>query len=143
MMDDRIPFGFASQGEVQASFRDGDLPATGTLLCLRRTPPAWWPDVRSALPGLSMAHVPIPPSIDPDCAARLAELLQTAIPRMQRPVIVFCKEGRHRSGMVQALVNYLHGASLNAAEAIYLRRSGSIWREREVAIVRQLAQFFA
>lgn len=132
-------FGFAGQDDIAAMLDDDSLPASGTLLCLRRSPPAWWERAAHARSGLALALVPIPPSLDPACRDRLHALWTQVLPGMARPVLVFCKEGRHRTGMVAALAEMTSGASLDPAIATYVRRTAGEPREREIAIIRELA----
>ncbi|MEQ1494781.1 MAG: hypothetical protein ABL912_03350 [Novosphingobium sp.] len=132
-------FGFAGQDDIAAMLKDDSLPASGTLLCLRRHVPAWWDRVAQARSGLALELVPIPPSLDPECSDRLRVLWTSALPYMARPVLVFCKEGRHRTGMVAALSALAGGASLRSAIATYVQRTAGEPREREISIIRALA----
>lgn len=118
---------------------DDSLPASGTLLCLRRRAPAWWESVAQARSGLALELVPIPPSLHPDCRDRLRALWMLAMPGMPRPVLVFCKEGRHRTGMVAALAALAGGALLDSAILTYVRRTAGQPRDREIAIICALA----
>jgi hypothetical protein len=132
-------FSFAAQEEVEALLRAGELPASGTLLCLRRKPPGWWFEVPSSFPHLSLQHFPIPPSVDGECARLIEALCSEAIPGMKLPILVFCKEGRHRSGMVEAIISLQRGAALKTALERYTRRARGGARAREIDIIRQLS----
>lgn len=134
-------FGFAGQDDVARMLADGSLPEAGTLLCLRRHLPVWWENVALTRPGLSLVAAPVPPSLDPACCETLKALWTIAMPSLARPVLVFCKEGKHRTGMVAALAALAAGETLDLAISHYARRTEGEPRDREVAIIRTLAPF--
>lgn len=135
-------FRFASQDEVHAQLVAGLLAHRGTLLCLRRRPPDWWPQASLLRPEMVLRHIPVPPSLDPACEAVMREVL-AALPLLAGPVTVFCKEGRNRSGMLAAAVACASGAPMDQAIAIYTARAGEKARTREVEIIRRLAPLAA
>lgn len=132
--------GFAAEWEVVAMLDDNVLPTFGTLVCLRRSPPAWWSRVSSTRPDLALEHIPIPPSLDPGCMASLRQFIDNSLPRLAFPLLVFCKEGRHRSGMVEAMLLIKQGCSVDDAIERYVARSRGGARDREIALIRRLAE---
>jgi len=115
-----------------------DATIFATFVCIRRRAPRWY----SALaPSERYArhHFPIPPSSDPGCGSRVRQLVSEFMPSLPQPVLIFCKEGRHRAGMVAAALVILGGGSLAAALTEY-EAGACPGRERERAIIRSILE---
>jgi len=109
-----------------------------TLVCLRRRVPKWYSAL--AVPGRSVRlHFPIPPGSDSDCGPRVRQLVSELMPGLSQPVLFFCKEGRHRAGMVAAALVVLGGGSLAAGLREY-EDGARPGRERERVIIRSILE---
>ena len=129
----------ASESEVAHALAHGWLDDTKSLVCLRRTLPSWWPWAASRFHSkMRFDHVPIPPSSSPSCESALRAFLDVLMPQLPRPVVVFCKEGRHRTGIVAAVVARRCGATAEEALLEYVLGTRGEPRESELALLERL-----
>jgi len=110
--------------EEAALYRSGQLPAQRlekaiqqegirTVISLRHpdTSSRWYREEREACENLAVAHHDLPWSKDklpePESLAQFVEWCRTA----ERPILVHCQGGVHRSGVASAIFLLLQGAS--------------------------------
>lgn len=68
----------------------------------------------------------------------LRTFLDVRWPSIPKPALVFCKDGRHRTGMIAAVLAYRRGASLHEATAEYIDGTFGTARAREVGLILKL-----
>jgi hypothetical protein len=130
----------ASESEVWQAIRDRSLPEVASLVCLRRHVPAWWAGDGVAASGPSRIHVPIPPSTDPGCRHALEEFVCGAWRQLPKPTLIFCKEGKHRTGMLSGILRFEAGASMADAVHEYVRGLTDEPRPSELELIRILCR---
>jgi len=130
----------ASEEDTLLALKEDKLNNFHTIVCLRRKLPIWWPLISHELKyGTNLLHFPIPPSLYPECAERIFEFLRNYLPIMRLPILIFCKKGRNRTGMVSALIKLNHSYSLNDSLKEYLDGVSSCIRENEILIIKRLS----
>lgn len=102
-----------------------------TVVCVRRQVPDWWVLAKSKHREVDFVHSPVCASIEPRFAMQVWRFIRGALPRFAGPVLLFCSEGRHRSGVIAALTQ--RGRLL--VSIAYLRRAGFRARLREWALL--------
>jgi len=102
-----------------------------TVVCVRRQLPDWWNQAKQKHPQIEFVHAPLCASKEPRFATNLWRFMRGILPRCANPVLLFCSEGRHRSGVVAALVQ--RGWLL--VSIAYLQRAGFRARAKELALV--------
>jgi hypothetical protein len=130
----------ASESEVWQAIRDRSLPELASLVCLRRRVPAWWTSDGAAAPGPSRIHAPIPPSTEPGCRHALEEFVVCAWRQLPKPTLIFCKEGKHRTGMLSGILRFEAGASIDEALHEYVRGLTAEPRPIELELIRTLCR---
>lgn len=109
-----------SEDAVHWALTKGLLPEGLFAVCLRRKTPDWWELAPAMLAHASFIHLPTPSISDPECTARIIELLgHSAL--SSRPAVWFCRQGIHRTGLLAAGAIYQHAHSLDDARAEYWR----------------------
>lgn len=107
-----------------------------TIVCVRRQVPDWWERVKLRHPESKFIHLPLRASKDPGFAADLWRVSRRDLPKGASPILLFCKEGRHRSGMVSGLLQ----TNPYSAVAAYIKRAGIHARLSEMRITFVLAR---
>lgn len=107
-----------------------------TVVCVRRQLPDWWDLAKRKHHEATFVHAPLRASNEPRFATGLWRFMRGTLPRCASPVLLFCSQGRHRSGMVAALTKrgWLH------ASIAYLFRAGLQARTRELAVALLLVR---
>jgi hypothetical protein len=101
-----------------------------TVVCVRRQLPDWWDQEKQKHQYIEFIHAPLCASNEPHFAMKLWRFVRKILPRLAHPVLLFCSEGRHRSGVVAALAQQ---GWLRVSIA-YLQRAGFRARPKELAI---------
>ncbi len=101
-----------------------------TIVCVRRQLPDWWDTAKKKHPEAEFVHTPICASKEPCFVTNLWRFMRGTLPQCANPILLFCSEGRHRSGVVAALTQ--RGWLL--VSIAYLQRAGFRTRSRELAI---------
>jgi hypothetical protein len=119
--------------EFQAAFilQSHDALPWRTVVCVRRQLPDWWNQAKQKHQHIEFIHAPLCASKEPRFAANLWRFIRGTLPRCASPVLLFCSEGRHRSGAVAALTR--QGWLL--VTIAYLQRAGFRTRAKELALV--------
>jgi hypothetical protein len=114
-----------------------------TVVCVRRQLPGWWDLAKSKHQEAIFVHAPLRASNEPRFATGLWRFMRGTLPRCASPVLLFCSEGRHRSGMVAALTK----RGWLPVSIAYLQRAGIQARARELTValllVRKLTEISA
>jgi protein tyrosine/serine phosphatase len=121
----------ASESQAEFILQSQDELPWHTVICVRRQLPDWWNQAKQKHQRTEFIHAPLCASKDPRFAANLWRLMRGTLPRCACPVLLFCSEGRHRSGVVAALTR--HGWLL--VSIAYLQRAGFHARAKELALV--------
>lgn len=128
-----------SELAVFGEFKANRLGQFASIICLRRKLPVWWPSaVEHAQKHTTFRHFPIPPSQQADCLEKIQQLIFYVLPELNRPVLLFCKKGQNRSGMVSAVLRFQATNSIDQGIIEYVQGVNSCLRENEIAIVREL-----
>ncbi len=114
---------FILQSQVEFPWR--------TVICVRRQLPDWWNQAKQKHPHIKFIHAPLCASKEPRFAANLWRFMRGTLPRCANPILLFCSEGRHRSGVVAALTQ--RGWLL--VSIAYLQRAGFRARAKELVLV--------
>ena len=137
------PFGegiFAgSENAVLRCLRKRELPVNATLVCLRRA--------RNSSPvmmackelGIPLVHFPVAPSKEEGFGELFEELVTETLPMIREPIVVFCKAGQNRTGMLIGAYRLLSGDGVAEAISAYFDQAGSGARGREVSWLLDLA----
>lgn len=107
-----------------------------TVVCVRRQLPDWWDLAKRKHHEARFVHAPLRASNEPRFATGLWRFMRGTLPRCASPVLLFCSEGRHRSGMVAALMQ----RGWLPVSIAYLQRAGFQARARELAVVLLLVR---
>ena len=126
----------ASESQAALILESQDEMPWRTVICLRRQLPDWWESARRKHHEAIFVHAPLRSSNESHCAAGLWRFIRGTLPHCPSPVLLFCSEGRHRSGMVAALTK----RGLLPVSIAYLLRAGFRARARELAVTLLLAR---
>lgn len=129
----------ASEIEAFQVLEENRLKDKTTIICLRRKLPEWWSVYSKKYSAQhSFLHHPIPPSWDSSCSQKILEVTAVLLNNANFPVLIFCKEGRNRTGMVSAAMKYKFTNSIDEAIKEYLCGIENQPRDGEVDIIKKL-----
>jgi protein tyrosine/serine phosphatase len=131
----------ASEIEVFEALKRNRLEEKTTIICLRRKLPEWWQKLSSKYNTQQLFfHYPIPPSSNINCSQKISDFIDLLVNGIKLPALIFCKEGRHRTGIISAIIRYKFSASVDDAINEYLSETNKQFREEEITIINKLCE---
>jgi protein tyrosine/serine phosphatase len=110
-----------------------------TVVCLRRDLPEWWPTTQIAFSGrIRFQHCPVPSISDAQMGAAIRHVAMQVLPLVEKPALVFCLEGRNRTGVLAGVLRFLATGVLNDALDEYRNRAGSGFRAEELRLTENI-----
>lgn len=110
-----------SEEAVKRSILRRSLDPDTTVICLRRQVPSWWSTLPSFSGQLTLLHFPVPGISDAKCVERVVALATSGW-LDRRPLLWFCWEGIHRTGLVATAAVYLRTRSVPLARRQFFGR---------------------
>ena len=74
------------------------------------------------------------------CESRLRELLDFKWSEFSKPALIFCKEGKHRTGIVASVLEFRATGSLAKAIAEYSAGVEGAGKKSDLVLVRRLCK---
>lgn len=131
----------ASEIEVFEALKRNRLEEKITIICLRRKLPEWWQKLSSKYNTQQLFfHYPIPPSSNINCSQKISDFIDFLVNGIKLPALIFCKEGRHRTGIISAIIRYKFSASIDEAINEYLSETNKQFRKGEILIIEKLCE---
>jgi len=110
-----------------------------TIVCLRRQLPSWWTNVKHISCDAAFIHHPVPSSNRTiRCRMSIVELFDKHLMLFKQPVLLFCKEGRNRSGIICGLIKFVLTSSEKEALFIYGHVAKDKARNGDIVILQEL-----
>ena len=116
-----------------------DKTSLRTVVCLRRDLPEWWATTQIAFSGrIYFQHCPVPSVSDAQMGAAIRQVAMQVLLLVEKPALVFCLEGRNRTGVLAGVLRFLGTGVLSDALDEYRNRAGSGFRAEELRLTERI-----
>lgn len=110
-----------------------------TVICLRHDLPAWWDLTRSHFADrVQFYHYPVPSIHTSGMEAAIFRIATHLLPSVGMPALVFCLEGKNRTGVLAGVLTFLTTRKLKDALDEYRGRAGDNFRQEELRLTETL-----
>jgi len=114
-------------------------PDVHSVVCLRRTLPDWWTTLPKEMHSqITFYHWPTPDITDLHMGEAILAVTIDLLPNIAPPVLVFCLNGRNRTGVLAGLLRFQVTGDIQLAVQEYGRRASLDFRPDEVNLLQRL-----
>lgn len=126
-----------AEDAVFEEYKSKRLNKFAAVICLRRNLPYWWETVLKQKNEFTLHHFPTPPSYDPSCIKTIEHFFEV-FENFDLPLLIFCKKGQNRTGIISALLFARFSNSIEKGIKLYLEWVDNEPREEDIIIIKKL-----